>query len=1129
MRSSPATFDRALRVQWVCAAFHHFLGRRELRGAPALLSGYRSIVDHPALTSFSLPAFNLRQMGISIVSDATLREAISDWATWEAENRLSPDYVEPPFAITLDDRLSFSLRVRENDPAYVSMINALSVPLPDRTWQKSTADVDRPFKIPGEFLGGNESLVADTSALAGKLASAPRLDLTPRNRSPIKITLAELERIADELDAIDASAPERIPGNFKARLRDDVGNPLFSVLSPSKEALASTDTIEISKVKHLIGLPGSGKSTLILLIVVALSRSGLHIVLLLPSIEASLNYVAELERYGVNPALLVGQSPDARRRHSRKLAERIAASDDTGGMGRTAPGSELLSVNCALAGFLSNPEPSLGFPHLSPPCSDIQQRRQKRDGSETEAEGDRLCPLSAVCGRQKSARELANPSRNVWIGHVISTDVRMSPHFASEQIRFFETIARISDLVIVDEADGAQAALDGHALAELDLTGSVDSYEATLLKDLMVPVASGQNQSANSLVQNYTYASQEFSKLNRALVTHLLDDRRGTAHLNRFQDTFVTGNTVLAALYLADGNRSTEIYNVIRGLWDGSVRRVMAERSGQVSIRDDDERPEIVELDGIDINTVAVAAGLSQAEVEEAIRETLSAMTRWFGATNVLIREEAGQRVREGFFKIFPPDVTVPDEAAREYFSFLLEVTALVFQFLTLIPMQQAMIAEGVHSRRIFGSGVSVDMARFMPEALVGRLSGIKIYFQDGRKGRTLKLKYVSFASVPRLLLYHLTKLLEPEGIAGPAVLLASATSFLEESPSYHIPVGPHFVLKRENEADAWRRSEYLFAPVPDPADPRRNIRLSGAFEDRERGMRAIVDHYLGGDDPLISRMRHDFDAGRRTALVVNSYEQVRLIKDHARRNHGSVGRRIVGVVDQIEDIPFSEAGEWVTASQVERLGARDDWDAVVFPMRAIGRGVNIVYPDGPRKRDAAIGTVVFFMRPHPSVDSLDFTAGLAGRHALDFDRRSLPASAQLTELVASWRENRSQSLDLMRRLLRYPIQAGRLGDLIVPFTADIMVDVLQTIGRAMRNGCKTRAIFVDEAWAPSSVRGRPDTPNTSMLVCMRDILRGRLEDPDRIARETYSLLYRPFLDPLTRCKGIIFPDELAI
>jgi hypothetical protein len=363
------------------------LGKQELRGAPALLSGYRSILDHPALEGFALPAFNLRQMGVSVLSDATLREAISDCATWEAENRSEPDYVEPPFAIKLDERLSFSLRVRQNDPAYVSMISALSSSMPDRTWQSSTADIDRPFRIPGEFLGGNESLVADTLPLAGKLPTAPRLDLTPRARSPICISMSELERVADELDAIDASAPERIPGNFRARLRDDLGNPLFSVLSPSKGALSPTETIEISTIKHLIGLPGSGKSTLILLMVVALSRRGLHIVLLLPSIEASLNYVAELERYGVHPALLVGQSPDARRRHSRKLAERIAASDDTGGMGRTAPGSDLLSVNCALAGFLSDPDPVVSFPHLNPPCSDLQQRRQKRDGSEAETEG----------------------------------------------------------------------------------------------------------------------------------------------------------------------------------------------------------------------------------------------------------------------------------------------------------------------------------------------------------------------------------------------------------------------------------------------------------------------------------------------------------------------------------------------------------------------------------------------------------------------------------------------------------------------------------------------------------------------------------------------------------------------
>jgi hypothetical protein len=644
----------------------------------------------------------------------------------------------------------------------------------------------------------------------------------------------------------------------------------------------------------------------------------------------------------------------------------------------------------------------------------------------------------------------------------------------------------------------------------------------------MVPVASGRNQTTSSSVQNYTYASQEFSKLNRALVNHLLEDRRGPNHLHRFQDTFVTGNTVLAALYLSDDDDAKAKYEIIRGLWDGMVRRVMAERSGQTTVvEDDDEDFRIVELDGIDTTTVAKACGLPAQQVEEAMRTTLSALARWLGSTNVLSREETCENVRKSFFTIFPPNSSVDQEAARASFRFLLEVTSVVFQFLTLIPMQQSMIAEGVHSRRIFGSGVSVDLARFMPEALVGRLSGIKIYFQEGRRGRTLKLKYVAFASAPRLLLYHLSSLLEAEGGGGPAVLLASATSFLEESPSYHIPVGPHIILKRENEIGAWRESEYLFSPVADPVDPRKNIRLSGAFEDRDRGIRAIIDHYFGSETPLVERMREDFDPGRRVGFVVNSYDQVRMIKEHVRKYHSAYARRLIGVVDQIEDVPSSETSEWATASQVERLGSRDDWDAVVFPMRAIGRGVNIVYPDGPRKRDAVIGTVVFLMRPHPSIDSLGFTAGLAGRNALDFDRLQMPATANLEQVIATWRSKRSHSLDLMRRLLRYPVQVGRLGPhLVVPFTADIMVDVIQTIGRAMRNGCRTRAIFVDEAWAPMSAVGKPDNMTSSMLVCMHDILRKRLNDRDPVLRQTYKLLYEPFLHPLSRCTNLIFPNN---
>ncbi|MGF6430868.1 MULTISPECIES: pPIWI_RE_Z domain-containing protein [Bradyrhizobium] len=1127
MRKPPDDFDHALRVQWVCAALHAFLGKHELAGAPALLSGYRSVLRHPAVARIAQAAFQLRQMGVSLVSDAALRDAITDWSNWEVENRGKGDYVEPPFKIDLDARMSFHLRVRTDDPGYVAMVKALTRPLPDKLWNIPQVDVSRPFRVPMDISGLGEPLVVDATDLDGKLPDTPRRDFVRDRDGGIAISFVEIERIAEELDDIDTASPERIPGNFRARLRDDAGNPIFTLLSPKGGSLSATDQVELSGVKHMIGLPGAGKSTLILLMVVALARRGLRIVLLLPSIEASLNYVAELERYGIEPALVVGQSADSRQRHARKLAERIAAGDDTGGMGRTAPGAELLSVNCALAGFLSDPDPHVQFPHMRPPCRDLRQRRLKKDGSEAHGDSSKLCALASVCGRQKSARDLSDPDHNVWIGHVISTDVQTSPHFANEQIRYFEAIARSADLVIVDEADGAQAALDGHALAELDLTGSAESYEAALLRDLMVPVATGRNQGGNSSVQNYAYASQEFTKLNRAVVSHLLEDRRGPQHLHKFQDTFVTGNTVLAALYEPENDDAQSPFETIRPLWDGLVRRVMAERGGYNATAEDDDENEIVELDGINVAAIARSAGKPEADVDRLLHEIMSGMNRWFGATAVLMREEAAERVNKAFFQLFPPVETLDPETARAYFGFLLEVTAVVFQFLTLIPMQQAMIAEGVHSRRIFGSGVSNDLAKFVPEALVGRLSGIKVYFQQGSKGWTLKLKYVSFASAPRLLLYRLATLLEDEGGKGPAVLLASATSFLHDSPSYHIPVGPHFVLRRENEMGAWNRSEYIFSPVPDPLDPRKNIRLSGAFEDRDRGIKAIIDHYFSGDTPLVSRMREDFDPGRRVALVVNSYDQVRMIKEHVRKNHGPFARRLIGVMDQAEDIPGSELGEWVTASQVEALGARDDWDAVVFPMRAIGRGVNIVYPDGPRKRDAVIGTVVFLMRPHPSIDSLGFTAGLAGRNALDFDMATIDRQGGIDDVIGAWRASRSNSLDLMRRLLRYPVQVGRLGKFLInPFTADIMVDVLQTIGRAMRNGCRTRVIFVDEAWAPMSAKGKPDNRYSSMLVCMRDVLRKCFDDADPVRRETYRLLYEPFLQPLSRCTNLIFPTE---
>jgi len=73
-------------------------------------------------------------------------------------------------------------------------------------------------------------------------------------------------------------------------------------------------------------------------------------------------------------------------------------------------------------------------------------------------------------------------------------------------------------------------------------------------------------------------------------------------------------------------------------------------------------------------------------------------------------------------------------------------------------------------------------------------------------------------------------------------------------------------------------------------------------------------------------------------------------------------------VTSDIGKIPLQERAEWVSASQVEMLGTRDDWDAIIFPTKTVGRDVKApattrcggcydVFPDGPRVRDAVLGS----------------------------------------------------------------------------------------------------------------------------------------------------------------------------
>jgi hypothetical protein len=1109
------------------------MGLKDLSEVPTLMTGYGSVLDHASAKTFARAAFSLRQLGLTLSSEASLRQAVYDFQEWDIEKRGEPDYVEMPYRIDPQKPgIPFQRIMQGNDPRVTAMVNALLAGLPLAHHGLRRADAKRSFRAPNSRGANPRTMTFTLADAASNLAPLPSHDLTGQASNQIRIPIGDLADIAREFDEMDRDDPTRPQRSWEKRLRTDAG-PTVELLEPASDrsGLVPASEIVLEGLKHFIGLPGTGKTTIIVLILSWLHRRKLKAVVLLPSIEVSFNLMTELSRYGVKAGLLMGQSPETRINHAQKLAERIASIDDSRGFARSVPFAEMMGLNCALGGFDTDETTESPFPHLDPPCRDVKQKRLSKKGQEIGDPSSHLCPVAGWCGRMRASRELAD--RGIWLGHVLSLDTRIPPHFVEEHVRYLEAVAMTADVVIADEADGIQAALDQKAVSVIDITGSKSSYEMRLIEDLFAPIAGGNNDLTAANVTDYSQKASRFIELNRSLTNQLQIDHRSNsdAFLADYGDAFVTGNRVAFDLFGTDltglppdKRVAAEVrFNGVAEFWDACVRDALY-RSATVDGVDD--------VRDFDIGRAASAIGKSREEVEAAYRVLVETLRDWLSSETTVLKGEAIGRARVIMFALIPPREELDEPRRVALFTFLVHVTSVVMQFLALLPAQHAMVAEGVHNSPVFQQGISADYRRLVPEALIGRLSGVRFNFEsDGQRTR-LSVQYMTFDGAPRVLLYRLHELLRHDGQAkGPAVLLASATSFLEKSPTFHIPCGPDYVLRRAEAEDGWRDSTYIFQPIPNPEDQKRMLRFSGApFAMRDRILKQMLEHYLQGDDPKIQSLTRDFAPGRKVGFVVNGYDQVRMLKEHAMLIRKDLGQRIVAVVSKI---PEGASGDYITTAQVERLGQRDDWDAVIFPMKALSRGVNIVFggdlfdDNDDLKGKAAIGTVIFLTRPHPSVESYDFVAGLVGAESLAFEKREFAPNTPLSSMTNEWKSARSSALRTVRRLLRHSVRASQLGeDLLERFVADIMIDVLQTIGRSMRNGCKARVIFVDAAWAQRSCdpkSDQPETSSTSFLAAMRTILLRCIQSPEPVERQVYEALYLPFLEPLRRCEGVRF------
>jgi hypothetical protein len=447
----------------------------------------------------------------------------------------------------------------------------------------------------------------------------------------------------------------------------------------------------------------------------------------------------------------------------------------------------------------------------------------------------------------------------------------------------------------------------------------------------------------------------------------------------------------------------------------------------------------------------------------------------------------------------------------------LTNVSLVVLQHFGLAPHLRLLNAQNLVSDNVFESRPSKEELSVLPESLTGKLSGIR--FTLSEEGN-INIAHIGIQGTPRRLFQRMHTLMGAVQ-GGPAILMTSATSLLEPSPRFHVNVGPHYVLQRPNAGEGWKNSSYEFMPLPDPQQSGRHLRYSGAkLTQRERVLKAMVDGLL--DNGSLSRIAiamatNDVveGVGRKVGLVVNSYDQCELLYHHIHQTkpewRGKV--RFLRRAGPGGDSPHA-----VTASDVETLGYDASWDILIFPMNSIGRGVNIVFKQGPRADKAMIGSLFFLTRPHPRSDDLGLIQGHVGRLAEAFDTQTFSDTDTALKALSV---QRKAAVEESKAMLRMPLVASRMGPYAKAFVADQMIIILQTIGRAMRGDCPAFVYFVDAAWAPNSATGMQDTEKTSMLCMMQNILEECLHHANPTLRECYANLYTSFAKPLGQIKNL--------
>lgn len=255
----------------------------------------------------------------------------------------------------------------------------------------------------------------------------PQMPISPppkKTRKKISVSTAELLASAAEM-------AEKKPDDYCYSILKS--NTLKAVTEGN---VKSANMLEIDKITNLVGMVGSGKSTLMKVLSYHLAKADKKVVLVLDTVSSVLEMCSYLSQFGVSVSPVIGRSG------REKYIDQVAKAHEKYLQNEY---SKYLTAPCIIDGMAKNKSDKSSAPMFgNEPCRSLMKNKKHYN-----------CPYMDICPAVRMYRD-------VFTSNVIVTTVQglAAIRLLGDNKLFLEYVLEQADLVIFDECDKVQKTLD---------------------------------------------------------------------------------------------------------------------------------------------------------------------------------------------------------------------------------------------------------------------------------------------------------------------------------------------------------------------------------------------------------------------------------------------------------------------------------------------------------------------------------------------------------------------------------------------------------------------------------------------------------------------------------------------